>query len=68
MEIVERQLLTRPVTHELPDFGLHANPDMAADQLFQCWRLLLDEKSVGEIAGATGLSALLIAALCDRFW
>lgn len=66
-ETTQRVFLTRPITAP-PDFGFHSNVDEAADQAFQCWRLLLEEKTVSEIAAATGLSPRFIAALADRFW
>lgn len=65
--IPRRQLLVRPITAS-PDFGFHSNVDEAADQAFQCWRLLLDDRPVGEISELTGLSQPFIAALADRFW
>jgi hypothetical protein len=66
-ETRQRVLLKRPITAP-PDFGFHRNVDEAADQAFQCWRLLLEEKSVGEIAQLTRLSPQFIAALADRFF
>lgn len=66
-ETMQRVLLTRPITAP-PDFGFHNTVDEAADQAFQCWRLLLEEKTVGEISEKTGLSQQFIAALADRFW
>jgi hypothetical protein len=51
-----------------PRYGFKPDVEQAADQIFQCWRLLLDEKPVGEIAEATGLAPQLISALADRFW
>jgi hypothetical protein len=66
-ETTQRVLRTRPITAP-PDFGFHRNVEEAADQAFQCWRLLLEEKSVGEISEKTGLSQQFIAALADRFW
>jgi hypothetical protein len=60
---VRRQLLTWT-----PTTGLRGNIDEQAEQIFQAWRLLTQDCSVGQISDATGLRQELVAALADRFW
>jgi hypothetical protein len=53
----------RPITT-----GLHGTADDMAEQLFQAWRLLTQDRDVGEISDLTGIRQELVAALADRFW
>jgi hypothetical protein len=53
----------RPITT-----GLRGSIDEQAEQLFQAWRLLMQDRELSAISEATGLRPELVSALAERFW